>query len=191
MFSTITQLSLILDIVCRSEKEKQTLILEIDGLSTQLDSSNKMAQHASAKAEALEDTVRRLKVQVDDFGRQNHDLNSLKARLTQENVDLQRQLHDLDSSNAGLSKARAQLQQQLDDAKSKLDDETRQRNQLTIQVNNLSVELDSVSIRLDEETDAASTLRLQLSNAVGDMQKYKSKYEKDLMAKQEELEDIK
>ena len=43
--------------VDRAEKEKQVLILEIDSLSTQLDSSNKAAQHNAAKAEALDEQV--------------------------------------------------------------------------------------------------------------------------------------
>ena len=66
-----------------------------------------------------------LKAQVDDLSKQNHDLNNLKARLTQENFDLQRQVQELDSSNAALSKAKGQLQHALDDTKSRLDEESR------------------------------------------------------------------
>ena len=54
-----------------------------------------------------------------------HELNGLKARLTQENFELHRQVQELDSSNAALAKARAQLQQQLDEAKSRLEEESR------------------------------------------------------------------
>ena len=63
----------------RAEKEKQSLILEIDGLSTSLDSANKAAQHANSKAESLDDQVRRLKAQLDDLTRQNQVNTAAKA----------------------------------------------------------------------------------------------------------------
>lgn len=110
---------------CRVEKEKQQLILEIDSISTSLDSSNKARAHAEAKAEGLDDQCRRFKAQVDDLSRQNHDLNGLKARLTQENFELQRQVQDLDASCGALTKAKSQLQHQLDDTKNRLDEESR------------------------------------------------------------------
>ena len=69
--------------------------------------------------------MRRLKAQVDEFGRQNHDLNNLKAQLTHENLELHRQVQDLDNSNALLAKLKSQLQAQLDETKSRLDDESR------------------------------------------------------------------
>ncbi len=64
---------------------------------------------------------------MDELTKQNHDLNNLKARLTQENFDLQRQVQELDSSNAALAKAKGQLQHALDDTKSRLDEESRVR----------------------------------------------------------------
>jgi chromosome segregation ATPase len=59
---------------CRAEKEKQALILEIDGLSTQLDGSNKARAHAESKLEGLEDALRRLKAQVEDLTRNKNEL---------------------------------------------------------------------------------------------------------------------
>lgn len=175
----------------KAEKEKQTLILEIDSVSTQLDSANKAAHHNASKAEALDEQVRRLKAQCDDLSRQNQDLNGIKARLTQENFELQRSVQDLDSQNAGLSKAKAQLQHQLDDFKNKYDEEVRVRNSLTIQINNLTIEIDNISARLEEEAESNSSLKAQLSNAQAELQRLRSKYDKDMMAKTEELEDFK
>jgi len=81
--------------------------------------------HAESKLEGLEDQLRRLKAQCDELARQNQDLNSWKARLTQENYEMQRQVQELDSSNGALAKAKAALQQQLDEAKARLDEESR------------------------------------------------------------------
>lgn len=84
-----------------------------------------MQASADAKIDALEGSVSRLKVQVDDLTRQNNDLNGIKGRLTQENFDLQHQVQELDAANAGLAKAKSQLQVQVDDLKRNLDDESR------------------------------------------------------------------
>ena len=67
----------------------------------------------------------------------------------------------------------------------------RVRNQLTIQINNLTVEVDSLSVRLEEEAESNIQLKLQLSNAQAELQRLRSKYDKDMMIKTEELEDIK
>lgn len=175
----------------KAEKERQTLILEIDGMSTSLDSANKAAQHASAKAEALEDQLRRLKAQIDDLTRQNHDLNSFKARLSAENGELQRSLHELDSSNANLSKTKAQLQHQLDEAKNRLDDEVRQKNQLSVTVNNITIEIDQLTASYEDEVEANNQNKAQVSRLNGELSALRTKYEKELLARLEEIEDIK
>lgn len=172
------------------EKEKQVLIVEIDGLSTSYDQANKARAHAESKVDGLEDALRKLKAQVDEFARQNGELNNIKVRITTENFELQRTVQDLDSSNGALSKAKSQLQAALDEAKSRLEEESRQRQSLSVQVANLQVDLDNSNARLDEESENAAALRAQLSRTQGDYQVLKSKYEKDMMSKTEELEDV-
>jgi len=86
--------------------------------------------HAESRVEGLEDQLRRLKAQNDEFAHLNQDLNNLKARLTQENFELHRQVQDLDSSNGNLSKTKVQLQLQLDEAKARADEEGRVRTPL-------------------------------------------------------------
>jgi hypothetical protein len=65
-----------------------------------------------------------------------------------------------------------------------------ERNQLSIQLTNLQVDFDNVNARLEEETEAANSLRSQLQKAVGDYQLLKSRYDKEIIAKTEELEDL-
>jgi len=174
----------------KAEKDKQTLLIEVDNLTTLLDGANKAKAHAESRLGGLEDELRRLKAQNDELARLNNDLNNLKARLTQENFELHRQVQDLDSNNAVLSKAKSVLQVQLDDAKNRLDEETRQRNQLTIQLTNLQVDFDNVSARLDEEAANADGLRGQLSKLQADYTMLKSRYDKDLLARTEEFEEM-
>lgn len=174
----------------KADKDKQTLVIEIDSLTSALDGSNKARVLAESKLEGLEDALRRLKTQNDELARQNQDLNNWKARLSQENFELQRQVQELDSSNANLSKARGQLQQQLDDAKARLDEESRERNQLSITLTNLQVDFDNLNARLEEEAETSASLRAQLQRAQTDYQQLKSKYDKDLAIRVEEIEEI-
>ena len=67
---------------------------------------------------------------------------------------------------------------------------SQQRNQLTIQINNLQVDFDNVNARLEEESEAANSMRAQLSRANGDLTSLKSRYDKDILIKTEEFEDL-
>jgi len=64
------------------------------------------------------------------------------------------------------------------------------RNQLAIQVTNLQVDLDNVTGQLDEETAAAETLRAQLQRAVTELQQLKSKYDKEVAAYSQQLDEM-
>ena len=65
-----------------------------------------------------------------------------------------------------------------------------QKNSLTIQFNNLQVDYDNLNARFEEESDAAANLRAQHSKLQQEMQTMKSRYEKDILIKIEEVEDI-
>lgn len=190
---TVNELSEQLENVSRqrakADKERQQLLLEIDSVSMQLDAATKAKAHAESKLEGVDDALRRLKQQVEDLSRQNHDLTGVKTRLTQENFELQRQLQDVDSANANLSKVKSQLQAALDDAKSRLEDESRQRSQLTIQLTNVQVELENTASRLEEELESTGGARNMLAKLQAELQQNKSRFEKELAARTEELEE--
>ena len=65
-----------------------------------------------------------------------------------------------------------------------------ERNQLSIQLTNLQVDFDNINARLEEETENANSLRSQLQKAVADYQTLKSRFDKELLVKTEELEEI-
>merc|ERR1712168_456052 len=126
-----------------------------------------------------------------ELSRQNHDLNGLKIRLSQENFELQRQIQDLDGNCGAMGKAKAQLTVQLDDAKSRLGEESRQRNALSIQITNIQVDFDALTVKHGEEAEAATLLRQQNAKISGEYGTLKSRYDKDILMKLEEIEDIK
>ena len=63
------------------------------------------------------------------------------------------------------------------------------RNQLAIQVTNLQVDLDAVMSQLDEEAGAAEQVRSQLQRASSDLLQLKNKYDKEVTALAEQLDD--
>ena len=67
--------------------------------------------------------------------------------------------------------------------------DTQERNSLTIQVTNIQIELDNALARLDEETEAANTARANAGKWQTELQTLKSRFEKELLARTEELED--
>jgi len=57
-------------------------------------------------------------------------------------------------------------------------------------VTNLQVDFDNLNARYEEESEAAASLRSQLQKAITDYVQLKSRYDKDVISKQEELEDL-
>ena len=55
------------------------MVVEIDTVLSQLDGATKARAHAEAKAEGMDDQIRRLKAQVDDLSRQNNDLSECRS----------------------------------------------------------------------------------------------------------------
>jgi len=174
----------------RIEKEKNTLVVELDGLSGTLDAVSKAKDSAESKLHASEAANARLRAQVDDMGKTLADLTSLKTRLTQENFDLQHQVQELDSANAALAKAKSQLQAQNDDLKRNLDDETRQRQNLQVQLSGLQSDYDSLNVRLEEEIETGNVMRATLSKVNAEYSALKSRFDKEIQIKVEEIEEI-
>ena len=65
-----------------------------------------------------------------------------------------------------------------------------QRSQITIQFNSLQVEFDQLTARYEEEAEAAGNLRATVNKLQIDLQNLRSKYDKDMAARLEELEDL-
>ena len=63
------------------------------------------------------------------------------------------------------------------------------RTQLAAHLSALQADFDGVTIRLEEETEAAQNARGQLQRLQNDYQLLKSKYDKEILALTEELEE--
>merc|ERR1712062_628724 len=84
--------------------------------------------------------------------------------------------------------AKAQMVIQLDEARKVSDDEARERLGLLGKFKNLEHEVDGMKEQLEEETGLKDDILRQLSKALQESDMWRSKYEKEGLAKMEELE---
>ena len=63
-------------------------------------------------------------------------------------------------------------------------------NQLEIQFSGLQLDYDNLRVQLEEEQESSVSIRNQLSKAQADYQALKSKFDKEVSAKVDELEEI-
>eukprot|EP00092_Neocalanus_flemingeri_P038409 GFUD01041816.1.p1 GENE.GFUD01041816.1~~GFUD01041816.1.p1 ORF type:complete len:1588 (+),score=475.81 GFUD01041816.1:64-4764(+) len=173
------------------EKEKHAKRLQIDEIKASIDVL------ANEKA-SLEKQNRLLDHQRIDLQRKGEkanltliDYDAAKKKTVVENAELLHSIEELDNNNAVLSKVNQTLSCQLNEQNKIADDESKERSFLLGKYKNLEHEVDLTKGQLDEETQSkADALRL-LSKSVGDAQMWRQKYEKDGLAKCEDLESAK
>lgn len=99
-------------------------------------------------------------------------------------------VQELKVSIENITYLRSQVITQLDECKRRLEDEDRRRVTLESHLHSIEMELESVRVQLEEESEARLDLERQLQKANGDCQLFKSKYETEVQARAEEVEDI-
>lgn len=173
------------------EKEKHGKRLQIDEVKGAMDtvlnekaSVEKQNHHLNQQ---LSDTTRR----CEEANLTLSDFDNSKKKIVIENADFLRNIEELDNNNNVLSKIKQTLSAQLDEQRRISDDEAKERAFLLGKFRNLEHEVDTTREQLEEETQSkADALRL-LSKSVGDAQMWRMKYEKDGLARSEELESAK
>merc|ERR1711970_448246 len=119
------------------------------------------------------------------------DYDGAKKKTVVENAELLHSIEELGNNNADLSKVNQTLTCQLNEQNKIAEDESKERTFLLGKYKNQEHEADLTKGQLDEETQSkADALRL-LSKSVGDAQMWRQKYEKDGLAKCEDLESAK
>ena len=173
------------------EKEKHAKRLQIDEIRGNLDIV------ANEKA-TLEKQNRLLDHQRQETNRKCEqanltlcDYDTSRKKVVVENVELLHSIEELDNNNAVLGKVKQTLTGQLGEQIKISDDEAKERSYLLGKYVNLEHECDLTKCNLEEESQSkADALRL-LSKSVGDAQMWRQKYEKDGLAKCEDLESAK
>ncbi|XP_058466570.1 paramyosin, long form [Malaya genurostris] len=174
----------------RIEKEKSKLQTEIYELLSQIESVSKDRSVSIKTIEKLEVQVTELNIRIEELNRTIVDITSHKTRLSQENIDLVKQVQDYKINIESISFSKTQLNSQLEEARRRLEEDDRRRSMLESTLHQIETELESVRLQLEEESEARMDLERQLVKANGEAGAYKSKYEAEVMARHEEVEEI-
>merc|ERR1712123_83129 len=172
-------------------KEKHAKKLQIDEVmgamdvvaneKASLEKQNSLLQHQSSE------TNRR----CEEANLTLTDYDSSRKKTVVENVELLRSVEELDNNNMVLGKIKTTLVGQLEETKKVSDDESKERSFLLGKFRNLEHEVDFTRGQLEEESQSKADALRMLSKSVGDAQLWRQKYEKEGLARAEELESAK
>jgi len=173
------------------EKEKHGKSLQIEEIRAAMDVI------ANEKA-TLEKQNKLLEAQRFDVSRRAEEANltlsdydNSRKKVVVENADLLHSIEELDNNNSVLGKVKQTLTAQLDETVKISDSEAKERSFLMGKYRNLEHELDLIKGQLEEEGASKNDALRLLSKSVGDAQMWRQRYEKDGLAKAEELESAK
>lgn len=174
----------------KSDREKQKLQAEVFDLLAQVDNANKDKLVAHKTIEKLEITIHELNIRIEELSRTITEVTAQKSRLTSENLELTKEVHEYKVSLDNVNYVKGQLASQLEDARRRLEDEERRRSSLEQQIHTFEVEIESLKVQLDEESEARLDLERLLSKANADAAAWKSKYEAEVQAHNDECEEL-
>merc|ERR1712209_321489 len=110
------------------------------------------------------------------------------GKLAGENADLLRQLQELENSANMLAKLKLTLADQLTEARAVADNEAKERQSLLGKYRNAEHDVAGMRDHYDEEVSAKENCIRQMSKANAEAEMMKLRYEKEGVAKAEELE---
>merc|ERR1719187_1207943 len=170
------------------DKDKNQIMTEISDVRAAAD------EVVRSKA-AAEKSHKNLLLQLSDIGKKVEegnltigDFETTKRKLASENADLLRQLQELENTANMLVKVKSALSAQLEEQRRIADDESKERQALLGKYRNLEHEVDGMKEHLDEEVGAKDNMKRQCAKAEAEAEMWRQKYEKDGVARAEELE---
>ncbi|MEE6506700.1 hypothetical protein FKM82_007803 [Ascaphus truei] len=171
------------------EKEKMEGRMEIDDLSSNMESVAKSKASLEKMCRLLEDQLAEMKSQYDDNIRVTNDLSTQKARLQNENGELSHLVEEKEALIYQLSRGKMAFTQQTEDVRRQLEEETKAKNALAHALHSARHDCDLLREQYDEEQEAKSELQRGLSKANNDVAQWRTKYETDAIQRTEELEE--
>merc|ERR1719402_790686 len=170
------------------DKEKHAKKLQIDEVMGAIDvvanEKASLEKQNSLLSHQLSETNRR----CEEANLTLSDYDNSRKKTVVENVELLRSVEELDNNNMVLGKVKSTLTAQLEETRKISEDESKERTFILGKYRNLEHEVDLTRGQIEEEGQSkADALRL-LSKSVADAQMWRQKYEKDGLARAEELE---
>merc|ERR1712198_188083 len=173
------------------EKEKHAKKLQIDEVMGAIDVVANEKASLEKQNSLLNHQLNEVNRRCEDANLTLSDYDSAKKKTVVENVELLRSVEELDNNNMVLGKVKSTLMAQLEETRKISEDESKERTFILGKYRNLEHEVDLTRGQIEEEGQSkADALRL-LSKSVADAQMWRQKYEKDGLARAEELESAK
>ncbi|KAG1942694.1 myosin heavy chain, fast skeletal muscle-like [Pimephales promelas] len=173
------------------EKEKSEYKMEIDDLSSNMESVAKSKCNLEKMCRTLEDQLSELKSKNDEATRQLNDISTQRARLATENGEFSRQLEEKEALVTQLTRGKQAFTQQIEEFKRHIEEEIKAKNALAHAVQSSRHDCDLLREQYEEEQEAKSELQRSLSKANSEVAQWRTKYETDAIQRTEELEEAK
>uniref|UniRef100_A0A2K5Z1L0 Myosin heavy chain 3 n=1 Tax=Mandrillus leucophaeus TaxID=9568 RepID=A0A2K5Z1L0_MANLE len=182
------------------EKEKSEFKLEIDDLSSSMESVSKSKTPWSFKPDfanlekicrMLEDQLSEARGKNEEIQRSLSELTTQKSRLQTEAGELSRQLEEKESIVSQLSRSKQAFTQQIEELKRQLEEENKAKNALAHALQSSRHDCDLLREQYEEEQEGKAELQRALSKANSEVAQWRTKYETDAIQRTEELEEAK
>merc|ERR1719402_351561 len=170
------------------EKDRNQIMHEISDVRAATDEIGRSKASAEKANKTLVNTLNESNKRVEEANLNLGEYENNKRKIAAENGDLLRTLQELENSANMLGKIKVQLSGQLDEAKRVADDEAKERHSLLGKYKNLEHALDGMREQMDEESSSKDDVLRQLNKAAQEGDMWRLKYEKEAVAKAEDLE---
>ncbi|KAJ4927228.1 hypothetical protein JOQ06_014963 [Pogonophryne albipinna] len=173
------------------EKEKSEYKMEIDDLSSNMESVAKSKGNLEKMCRTLEDQLSEMKTKNEEHVRQLNDIGVQRARLLTENGEYSRQMEEKDALISQLTRSKQAFTQQVEEFKRHIEEEVKAKNALAHSVQSARHDCDLLREQYEEEQEAKSELQRAMSKANSEVAQWRAKYETDAIQRTEELEESK
>jgi myosin heavy chain 6/7 len=170
------------------EKDKTHIIHEIADARAAVDEVGRSKASADKSHRNLLTTLNEQAKKIEEANLTLSDVEQGKKKTSAENADLLRQLQEMDNSANMLAKLKLNLADQLAEARSVADNESKERQLLLGKFRNAEHEVSGMKDHYEEEAGSKENLARQLNKALGEADLLRVRYEKEGVAKAEELE---
>ena len=175
-------------IKAKIEKDKTVIMHEIADARAATDEVARSKASSEKSLRNLQTTLNELGKKIEEANLTLGDIESGKRKLAAENADLLCQLQELENSANMLSKLKLSLADQLGEARAVADNEAKERQSLLGKFRNAEHDVAGMKDHFDEEVSSKENIGRQLSKAVCEADLMRERYEKEGVAKAEELE---
>jgi len=173
------------------EKDKTIIMRETADVRAAVDEVGRSKASSEKSHKGLLATLNELAKKIEEANLTLGDIEAVKKKISMENAELLNQLQEMETSANMLSKFKLNLADQLDEARAVADHEAKERQSLLGKYRNAEHEVAGMQDHLGEEVSAKENLNRQLHKALGEADMLRVRYEKEGVAKAEELEMVK